>query len=262
MAYFVVCLVALIASGLTLFSGFGLGTLLLPAFALFFPVEIAVASTAIVHLLNNLFKLILVGRQARLSMVLGFGLPAIVSAFGGAWALTWLAGLPVLWSYSLGGHEFEVSRVKLVLALLILGFAVLDLLGARGKQRQGGAPRRLWIGGLLSGFFGGLSGHQGALRSAFLIREGVTRDEFIGTSVVCSVLVDLVRLGVYGAAMGRTLFKGDSSSSLLIGAATGAAFIGAFVGVRLVRKVTLGTVRHLVATLLIGLALAMGVGLV
>ncbi len=56
-----VCLVALLASGLTLFSGFGLGTLLLPAFALFFPVEIAVAATAIVHLINNLFKLLLVG---------------------------------------------------------------------------------------------------------------------------------------------------------------------------------------------------------
>jgi len=262
MAYFVVCVVALIASGLTLFSGFGLGTLLLPTFALFFPVEIAVASTAIVHLLNNLFKLVLVGRKARLDMVLGFGLPAIVSAFGGAWALTWLAGLPKLWSYSLAGREFEVSTVKLVLALLILVFAVLELMGDRSEKTRGSAPRKLWVGGLLSGFFGGLSGHQGALRSAFLIREGVSRDEFIGTSVVCSVLVDLVRLGVYGAAMGRAVFRHDSSSSLLIGAATGAAFVGAFVGVRLVRKVTLGTVRRLVVTLLIGLALAMGAGLV
>ena len=39
----VVCLVALLASGLTFFSGFGLGTLLLPAFALFMPLEQAVA---------------------------------------------------------------------------------------------------------------------------------------------------------------------------------------------------------------------------
>ena len=34
---------AFLASGLTLYSGFGLGTVLLPAFALFFPVEVAVA---------------------------------------------------------------------------------------------------------------------------------------------------------------------------------------------------------------------------
>ena len=51
-----IILAALLASVLTLISGFGLGTLLLPVFALFFPLEIAVALTAVVHLLNNLFK--------------------------------------------------------------------------------------------------------------------------------------------------------------------------------------------------------------
>jgi uncharacterized membrane protein YfcA len=44
MSYLVVCAVALLASALTFFSGFGLGTLLLPAFALFFPIEIGRAS--------------------------------------------------------------------------------------------------------------------------------------------------------------------------------------------------------------------------
>jgi hypothetical protein len=42
MSYIIICTVALLVSGLTLFSGFGLGTLLMPAFALFFPVEVAV----------------------------------------------------------------------------------------------------------------------------------------------------------------------------------------------------------------------------
>jgi uncharacterized membrane protein YfcA len=40
--YLVVCFVALLVSALTLFSGFGLGTVLMPAFALFFPVPVAV----------------------------------------------------------------------------------------------------------------------------------------------------------------------------------------------------------------------------
>ena len=53
LTYFVVCGVALLASGLTFFSGFGLGTLLLPAFALFVPVDRAIAVTAIVHFLNG-----------------------------------------------------------------------------------------------------------------------------------------------------------------------------------------------------------------
>jgi len=66
MDYFILCLVALLGSGLTLFSGFGLGTLLVPVFAIFFPIEIAIALTAIVHFLNNLFKLALLAKkQAR-----------------------------------------------------------------------------------------------------------------------------------------------------------------------------------------------------
>ena len=39
----VVSIAALFASALTLFSGFGLGTLLMPVVAIFFPVEIAIA---------------------------------------------------------------------------------------------------------------------------------------------------------------------------------------------------------------------------
>lgn len=56
--------VAFLASALTFFSGFGLGTLLLPAFALFLAAPAAVAATAIVHLLNGLFKGILVYKAA------------------------------------------------------------------------------------------------------------------------------------------------------------------------------------------------------
>jgi hypothetical protein len=40
MQYFVISVATFLTSGLTLFSGFGLGTLLLPVFAIFFPIEI------------------------------------------------------------------------------------------------------------------------------------------------------------------------------------------------------------------------------
>ncbi|MFQ6676338.1 MAG: sulfite exporter TauE/SafE family protein, partial [Fidelibacterota bacterium] len=47
--------VAFVASGLTLFSGFGLGSILMPVMAIFFPVEVAISATALVHLANNIF---------------------------------------------------------------------------------------------------------------------------------------------------------------------------------------------------------------
>ena len=70
MEYVLIPMVALLASGLTLFSGFGLGTLLMPAFALFFSVDVAIAMTAIVHFMNNMFKLALLGRKAEWIRVL------------------------------------------------------------------------------------------------------------------------------------------------------------------------------------------------
>ena len=92
---------------LTLFSGFGLGTLLLPAFAFFLPLEVAVASTAVVHAANNLFKVgLLAGDAVSLKMHHGgndIALPVEVEHFDDEGALLWgrLPGLrgelPELW---------------------------------------------------------------------------------------------------------------------------------------------------------------------
>src|SRR4030042_5961483 len=99
MHYLVICLAAFLASGLTLFSGFGLGTLLLPVMALFFPIDLAIALTAVVHALNNFFKCWLLGRHADRGIVLKFGLPAVVSALVGARVLLYLSDLPPLLTY-------------------------------------------------------------------------------------------------------------------------------------------------------------------
>jgi uncharacterized membrane protein YfcA len=261
-AYVVVCAVALLASSLTLFSGFGLGTLLLPAFALVFPVEIAVAATAIVHLLNNLFKLALVGRFARPRVVAAFGLPAAATAFAGAWILQRLAHLRPIASWSLGSRTFDIDPTGIVVGALVLVFAVAELRDP--GEGKGFPPRLIPIGGALSGFFGGLSGHQGALRSAFLIRAGLTKEQFIGTGVSCAVLVDLARLSVYGPSFFRERFEvfGEGDGIGLLIAATACAFVGAFVGARLMHKVTLGFVRRVVGTLLVLLGLGMAGGLI
>lgn len=57
--------------------------------------------------------------------------------------------------------------------------------------------KKLPIGGILSGFFSGLSGNQRTLRSAFLIRAGLFKKAFIATAVVLSTFVDLTKLAIY-----------------------------------------------------------------
>jgi cytochrome c biogenesis protein CcdA len=71
---YLVAVAAFVVALLTFFTGFGLGTLLMPAFAwLLHDVPTAVAATAVVHLANNLLKLGLVGRRADRGVVLKFG---------------------------------------------------------------------------------------------------------------------------------------------------------------------------------------------
>lgn len=193
--------VAFVAAGLTLFSGFGLGTVLMPIFALFLPLPVAVAATATVHLANNLLKVALLARDADFRVVLRFGVPAAVAALLGAATLALFDGLPDLAHYELGGRGHRITPIGLVLGAVIVGFALFDL--SERFQRLAFSPRWLVPGGLLSGFFGGLSGNQGALRSAFLIRAGLGKEAFVATGVVVAVLVDTARLVVYGATFLR-----------------------------------------------------------
>lgn len=260
--YFVLLLAALLASGLTLFSGFGLGTILLPAFALFFPIGVAVAATAVVHLSNNLFKLALLWRNADWRVAARFAIPAALAALPGAGLLFYLEDLPPLWSYSLGSRTFEITAVRLAIAALIIFFASMDLMPGLG-ERLAFRRRHLLVGAALSGFFGGLSGHQGALRSAVLLRFGLSKRAFIATGVVCAVVVDISRLVIYGTTFYRENFQylATAGGATLVAFACMAAFLGAFIATRLLTKVTMPMVRRLVGVMLILLAIALALGI-
>jgi uncharacterized membrane protein YfcA len=253
--YLVVCSVAFVASGLTLFSGFGLGTLLLPAFALFFPADRAIALTAVVHFLNGLFKLALVGRHADRRAVVWFGAPAILAALAGAWALVRLSAAPPLATYTLAGRELRVTPVNAVVGILLTLFAAIELVPFTRALTF--PPRYLPLGGALSGFFGGLSGMQGALRSAFLLRAGLSKEAFVATGVVVACLIDFTRLGVYVPAL---LATGAELDYALLAAAVLAAFAGAWLGNRYLAKVTLRGVQLLVAVMLLAAAAALASG--
>ena len=257
MAYLVICLVALVASGLTFFSGFGLGTLLLPAFALFVPVEQAVAMTAVVHFCNSVFKVLLVGRAADRGVVIRFGLPAIGAAVAGAWLLGRLSAAEPLVTYEALGRTLAVTPIKLVIGLLLAAFAAIEVLP---RFRDLAFPPRLMpLGGLLSGFFGGLSGMQGALRAAFLARAGLTAESFVATSAVIAALVDLSRLGVYAGNAARA---GVSVADPLLAAAVASAFAGAVLGRRWLAGMKMETIQRIVAVLLVLLAAGLVSGLI
>lgn len=261
-AYIAIFIVSIIASGLTLYSGFGLGTILLPVYSLFFPVEVAVASTAIVHAANNALKIAVVGKHADKTLILRFGISAIIAAFVGAAMLGYISHFGEIIRYSIGTREAVVTPIKLSIAALMFVFSLLELLPSlRGLKFD---KKYLFIGGLLSGFFGGFSGHQGALRSAFLTKVGISSQAFVGTNAVIGFMVDMVRISMYAFAFWAA---GTAASFKLAGwplIATGivAAFAGVLIGKRYLHKMTMNTVQTITGVFLLGIALAMAMGII
>lgn len=244
---------ALAASLVTLISGFGLGTLLLPVFALFFPLEVAILLTAVVHLLNNLFKLGLLWTNIHWRTTLLFGVPGILGAYLGARLMLSLGTRDALYQ----GVLHPVDPLDIVIAGLMLVFGLFEISKTLNKLSL--SSNWMVPGGLISGFFGGLSGHQGALRSMFLLRSGLGKEAFIASGVAIACLVDFTRLPTY--LRGGTM-SGIMDQWPLLLAATLAAFIGAWWGKKLIPKVTMRGVQIMVGMLILGIALLLSTGII
>ncbi len=257
MGIFYIALAAFFTAILTFFSGFGLGTILSPVFMLFFPVDLAIALTALVHFFNNIVVSVMMGKKADKKILLSFGIPAILFSFAGAWLLLNISAQPERYTYTIGSQTAVVTPLKIIIAILLIGFAMMDII-PRWKQLNFSKDKMIF-GGMVSGFFGGLSGHQGALRSAFLIKAGLSKDSFIATAALLSVMVDATRLSVYANHFRNSLLQQNIS---YVVAATLAAITGSLLGKRLLKKVTMSFVQASVTILLILVSLALATGLI
>ena len=150
----------------------------------------------------------------------------------------------------------NVSYLQFIIAIILIAFALIDLIPFFKKLKFNKSI--LPLGGILSGFFGGLTGNQGALRSAFLIKLDLDKTVFIATTVVISFFVDLTRIGVYFS----NIKDFEISNYIVLGlVAILSAVAGSFLGFKSLKKVTLNYIRNLVAImiLLIAFLLLLGV---
>ena len=255
MTIILIALVAFGASLLTFFSGFGLGTLLMPVIALFFPLPVAIAITAIVHFSNNLFKFSLLAKHTNIPILIKFGIPAMVAAFIGAICLDYISLLNPWISYTLLGHLFEITPIKLTVGSVILIFLFLE---SQSKLTILSTPstQSLFLGGVLSGFFGGLSGNQGAFRSMFLANSLLSKESFLATGVTLAVIVDFSRITLYGH------YFTDASAQLpLIITAIVSAFIGTLIGNKYFKKMSIEILQKIVSFMLILIAILLITGI-
>lgn len=217
---------------------------MLPFLALFFPVEVAIIYTAVIHLLNNIFKVFLFRHSVAIKRALLFGLPAIIGSAVGALILSKIAHWDIAFTGQLWGVSFLINPIKVVIGSLLLFIGLNELFPLfHVNVTSRGA---FTVGGFVSGFFGGLAGLQGAFRSYILVKSSDDKDAFLGTSAAIALMVDVTRVIFYSKMIALT--EGLSFYGYLV---ITAALIGVLVGKKLLPKIELAAIHQFIAVLLI-----------
>ena len=254
----IIAITSFVASILTFISGFGLGTILLPIFSLFFSIEVAIAATAIVHLFNNIFKSVITLKKTNWEVVVKFGVPSIIGAFLGSFILQYLIDYgTALIHLDFGLFNTETNVLKICIGLLILLFTIFELLDIKNKIIQ--SDKVFYFGGALSGFFGGISGHQGALRTLFLSKFKMDKHAFIATGICIAMAVDLTRIPIY---LNQDFVNFNSKIFTGILVAIIFAFMGAIIGKLILNKIKIKLLYRIVAVFLIGFSICFTLGVI
>lgn len=230
-----VFLAAVAAGGIAAISGFGIGSLLTPILAVRFGTKLAVALVSIPHLIATMARFVGLRQHLDRRVFINFG---IWSAIGG------LIG-------ALLNSRANSPALAIVFGCLLIFAGISGLSGLSAQMRFG--RRTAWIAGTLSGFFGGLVGNQGGIRSAALLGFNVRKETLVATATASALLVDGARMPVYFAAETDQILR---AWAVLVIATIGVLF-GTFWGVRILKQIPEKTFHQLLYVLVTALGIYM-----
>ncbi|MFQ3344525.1 MAG: putative membrane protein YfcA [Candidatus Thalassarchaeaceae archaeon] len=170
---------AFFAAALTVPAGFGLSTVLTPVVLLMMGPHEAIAVVAVVHGAHNAGKYISLRDHVDYSAIRHYGFWLVVGSILGALLQNNVPQKPLL--------------LTIGIFLVILPLASISESWTRYRIPEANDK----IGGFGSGFMGGISGHQGALRAMFLTRRLNDKMKFAATASVLALCVDVSRIPVY-----------------------------------------------------------------
>jgi len=174
-----VFIVAVLAGATASVVGFGIGSLLTPLLALEVGANVAIAAVTLPHACATAWRCWRLRAHIDRRVLRTFGLVSAAGALAGAAAYA-----------ALGSHA--LTRI---LGVLLLLTAIAQLTGWTKRWEPRG-PLVVAFG-LLSGFFGGIAGNQGGLRSAAMTAFRLEPRAFVATATATGLLVDAARTPVY-----------------------------------------------------------------
>jgi hypothetical protein len=224
-----IALLTLAAATIGTITGFGTSTLMIPVLVTFLPPVEAIFLVAIIHWFGDVWKVALFRKGFNLRLLALFGAVGLATSYLGAAA-------------SIVADERILLRF---LGAFLAGYALFLML--RSRFRVPARNLAALTGGALSGFFAGMFGIGGAIRSMFLTAFDLPKAVYIATAGAIGLLVDSTRIITYLAG-GATLPSELRYGLLLF---IPVSFVGARVAKRIVDKVPQDRFRFLVAAFLL-----------
>jgi uncharacterized membrane protein YfcA len=171
--------VALVSGATAAVVGFGIGSMLTPLMASSVGMSAAVAAVTIPHAMATAVRCWRLRQSIDRDVLLRFGLLSAAGGLGGALAYSRLGS----------------AALTRVLGGLLLLTAAAQLTGWAERWR----PRGWLVSalGFTSGFFGGIAGNQGGLRSAALTSFRLSAKSLVATGTAAGLMVDAARTPVY-----------------------------------------------------------------
>ncbi len=218
----------LIASIVGTFTGFGVSTILIPIFLLYFSIPETLLVVGIIHWFGNVWKLLFFREGVNYKLILLFGIPGIMLSYLGA-------------NLSL---EIPHSILSRAIGLLIISYVLLIFKKPEFELSKN--KRNALIGGSIYGFSSGISGIGGELRSMFLTAFNLKKAIYLATTGAISLIIDSTRIVTYFSGGARPENIGIIGMSLLVLL----SLLGALVGKKIVEEVPKNKFRKIISIFL------------
>lgn len=177
--YIFITIMTLLASIIGTLSGFGISSILIPVMSLFYPLPFTLLFVGIIHLFGNIWKIMFFKSGFDWKLILWFGIPGILASYIGASIIL----------------NLEETFLKRSLGAFLLLYIVFVFIQKNWKIPSN--TKTSFMGGSLSGFFAGLFGVGGTIRSAFLTAFDLPKATFIATSGMIALFIDVTRIYRY-----------------------------------------------------------------
>lgn len=182
-----IALASFAAGAVAAVSGFGIGSLLTPLFAIQVGTKLAVAAISIPHFVATALRLCIMRKHVDCRLLLSFGL---MSAGGG------LAG-------ALLHTRANSPAFTIVFGGLLIFSGAMGLSG--GSKRLKFEGWLACVAGAISGVLGGMVGNQGGIRSAAMLGYEVPRHAFVATATAVVQLTTITKISAASEIHARSI---------------------------------------------------------